>query len=66
MLFQAATECGTDYDETLWFTKELTATGFLNNLAERPHFDHFVLTLKGLNRLETGGEAMRIRRHVVR
>lgn len=58
MLFQAAIECGTNYDETLWLTNELTAAGYLSDLHERPLFDHCVLTLKGLSRLEVGGEAM--------
>ena len=58
MLFQAATECGTDYDEALWLKKELTEAGFLRNLHQGLGLEQFVLTLKGLSRLETGGKAL--------
>ena len=56
-LFQAATECGTEFEETRWLINELKDAGFLKNLY-RNSGSQLVLTLKGLNRLETGGEAL--------
>lgn len=57
MLFQAATECGSDSKEKMWLEGELVAAGFLREL--NPHDSgRLVLTLKGLNRLETGGDAL--------
>ena len=55
-LFQAATECGTA-EEFQWLTSELQDAGFTRTLRFN-NDDHVVLTLKGLNRLETGGEPL--------
>ena len=60
MLFQAAAEIGSDPLEFEWFRKELENAGFLDALRRiRNGFPlNLVLTLKGLDRLETGGDAL--------
>ena len=56
MLFQAATECGMDAVELNWLLRELEAAGLTRNIGNN-HQSNNTLTLKGLDRLETGGAA---------
>ena len=57
-LFQAATCCGTDLAEMNWLLDELLAAGLIRNTSSEKHIPKYMLTLKGLHRLETGGEAL--------
>ncbi len=56
-LFMAATECGS-WPEMEWFTSELVRAGLIDREPEDFHGSQFLLTLKGLSRLETGGAAL--------
>lgn len=59
LLFEAATECGENQDEHLWLLKELESAGFVRNRNRESSGPYdIVLTLEGLNRLDTGGEGV--------
>ena len=61
MLFSAATECGRNDKEKIWLLEELERVGLLRNLRRRNPGDgvpEYILTLKGLHRLEIGGKVL--------
>ena len=61
MLFQAATECGEDRNEASWFQREIEDAGYATSVlraGDKVSPRELVLTLKGLDRLETGGDAL--------
>jgi len=56
-LFMAATECN-DQDEMEWLLSQLEAAGLLTIPNPKAPHSHYVLSLKGLARLESGGDAV--------
>ena len=54
-VFQAATGCGENLQERIWLLKELESANLVRNTSRN---DRYMLTLAGLNRLETGGDAV--------
>ena len=64
LFFLAATECGSDLLEMDWLLRELASAGLIRSPGDsgpsgKPSSvaSSYALTLKGLNRLETGGDA---------
>ena len=59
-LFMAATECGSDRSEMQWLATELMDAGLVysRNQSDSRAVPLYLLTLKGLDRLETGGDAV--------
>ena len=55
--FQAATECGDD-NEMRWLIRELGATELIREVNPGAAVPSYSLTLNGLKRLETGGDAL--------
>ena len=56
-VFQAATGCGEHPQEMKWLLKELESASLARNTSGDNLKFSYMLTLAGLNRLETGGEA---------
>ena len=57
-LFQAATECGADAAEMDWLLKEMESAELTKNISQVRFQPGYTPTVKGLHRLETGGEAL--------
>ncbi len=56
-LFMAATECDNDR-EMIWLLRQLETAGLLTNPNPKDFHSRYVLSLKGLARLESGGDAL--------
>ena len=57
-IFKAATGCGEDRQEMIWLLEELSLADLVRNASKDDYHYRYMITLAGLNRLETGGQAL--------